>query len=130
MSATPAERATASPLSHLSPEDRARLIVTLTRSLPVDDAARVIAALGSTPQEAAALPDELQDQAQRAILAAFPSGHGAVVVSQLGIARIGTDTWLPALHQRYAGVGMDAVIDEIEWELDRQLPEKRRSPPG
>lgn len=99
------------------------LIRALTRELVETDAAAIIAALGSTPIETAALPGRLQDQALAVIVRAFPAGHGAVIVSQLGIARVGTDTWLPRVRKSFEEKGIDAAIAEIRRELDR--PEKR-----
>lgn len=126
MGASVAPTTLPSPLRRLSPTERQRVIATIYRALGLDEAARVLSALAGTPREVWALPDELQDRVQVAILEAFPPGQGAVVTSRLSIARVGTETWLPALRRRYAGLGVDAVADEIERESD---PRPAEAPP-
>jgi hypothetical protein len=128
MSAPALPSAPPSPLSRLNVDERERAIATIYRAVDPDDAAHVLAALAGTPQEVWALPDQLQDRVQEAILAAFPPGQGVVVVSRLSIARVGTDTWLPALRTHYTGRGIDAVADEIERDRDRQPVEERPLP--
>ncbi len=120
-------------LAHLSSdalaaEERQQVITTIYQAVGPDDAARVLAALAGTLQEVWALPDPLQDRVQEAILEAFPPGQDAVVVSQLSIASVGTDTWLPALRGRYAGRGVDAVADAIERGRGQPLAEEREPP--
>lgn len=129
MSAPAVMAALPSPLSRLASDDRQEVIATIYQAVGPDDAARVLAALAGTPQEVWALPDHLQDRVQDAILEAFPSGLGAEVVSRLSVARVGTDTWLPALRASYAGRGVDAVASEIEQEFGRHPAQERRSPP-
>src|SRR6185312_13234769 len=97
--------------------DRMLLIGALTRDLAEADATQIIAAFGSTPEDTAALTDRLQDRALAVILRAFPAGHGAVIVSRLGITRVGTDTWLPRVGSQFDGKGIDAAVEEIGREL-------------
>lgn len=103
-----------SPLGRLALADRERAIAVINQTLDADEAPHALAALAGTRAEAAALPDSIQDRLLHAILKAFPAGHAAVIVSRLGLARVGVDTWLPALQQGYEGKALDDIIREIE----------------
>jgi hypothetical protein len=102
--------AAASPLSRLGPVERARAIAALDEGLPHDDAVRVLTALAGSQKEVVALPRPLQLRAQDVLLDAFPDGDNALVVSQLGIAGVPTDAWLPAVQARINTMTIDEAI--------------------
>lgn len=120
MTATVAPASAASPLGRLPRDDRERVIASVARDLRPEEAAAVLAALAGTDDEVAALPDALQDAAQIAILAAFPPGHGAVTVSRLGLAPVATESWLPAIRERFSGMGVAAAADALQDILRRR----------
>lgn len=100
----------ASPLSRLGPAERARAIAALDEGLPREDAVRVLTALAGSPKEVSGLPRPLQLRAQDVLLGAFPDGDNALVVSQLGIAGVSTDAWLPAVQARINTMTIDEAI--------------------
>lgn len=114
MSAPEATAVIPSPLSRVASADRQRVIDVIYQALGPHDATRVLAALAGSPREVWDLPDAVQVRVRDVVLNAFDDAHGVVVVSQLSITRVGTDTWLPALRERFADMGVDAVADEIE----------------
>lgn len=113
MRAAPAGRQTASPLSSLGPDDRERVIRAIAQTFTDDEVITILTALAGSPREAAALADPLQDRLQEIVLRSFPPGRAAVVVSQLGIARVPTESWLPKVQERFAGQGVDSVADAL-----------------
>lgn len=114
-----------SPLGRLERPERERVIALINESLDPTEAALALAALAGTVQEAWALPAPLQGRILRAILNTFPAGHAAIVVSRLGIARVGTESWLPAVRARYAGMDVAEIAREIERQLGHTDPAGR-----
>lgn len=109
----------ASPLSRLSGADREQLIALINTQFAPREAVTLLSALAGAREEAAALPRALQFRLQRAILNKFPVGHAAVVVSRLGIARIGSDTLLTELRERTAHEDVATLAKEIERGVGR-----------
>lgn len=110
-----------SPLSRLAHRDRQLVIDALTARLPREDAVAVLTALAGSAEELAAVPFELQERAQGAILAALPPIHNAVVASELGIVMKGDEESLedvlteqeqrdPAFRRRVEEVARDRGI--------------------
>lgn len=108
-----------SPLSRLAPDERARAIAALDGQLPRDEALQLLTALAGSQPEVTALPRPLRLRAQDVLLAAFPDGLNALVVSQLGIAAAPTDAWLPAVQARINAMTVDDAIATLPgWRSD------------
>ncbi|TAK20441.1 MAG: hypothetical protein EPO26_17860 [Chloroflexota bacterium] len=97
-------------MSRLNPGDRERAIGALDDRLSRDDSIRVLTALAGSQREVVALPRPLQLRAQQVLLDAFPDGDNALIVSQLGIASVPTDAWLPAVQARINAMTIDEAI--------------------
>ncbi|GEM_PF-3449736 len=114
MSASAVAAAQASPLGQLEAEERATVIGVLNARLAPREAVQVLTALSGSREEVFGLPWDVQVRAQALLLAAFPKGINAVVVSVLGIALVSADTWLPQIRAKINAMTLDAAAEAID----------------